>query len=37
MKFDFPIESVEYEFELKGDCKIDITINERCKNDWSYS
>ena len=29
MKFDFPIESVEYEFELKGDCKIDITINER--------
>ena len=29
MKFDFPIESVEYEFKLKGDCKIDITINER--------
>ena len=29
MKFDFPIESVEYEFELKGDCKIDITINDR--------
>tara|TARA_A100001011_G_scaffold189791_1_gene198291 strand:+ start:1397 stop:2731 length:1335 start_codon:yes stop_codon:yes gene_type:complete len=29
MKFDFPIEKVEYEFELIGDCKIDITINER--------
>ena len=29
MKFDFPIESIEYEFQLRGDCKIDITINER--------
>ena len=29
MKFDFPIESIEYEFQLQGDCKIDITINER--------
>ena len=29
MKFDFPIESVEYEFDLQGDCKIDITINGR--------
>ena len=29
MKFDFPIESIEYEFLLQGDCKIDITINGR--------
>lgn len=29
MKFNFPIDRVEYEFELIGDCKIDATINER--------
>ena len=29
MKFDFPIESIEYEFLLQGDCKINITINGR--------
>ena len=29
MKFNFPIDRVEYEFELIGDCKIDVTINER--------
>ena len=29
MNFNFPIDKVEYEFDLIGDCKIDVTINER--------
>jgi hypothetical protein len=29
MKFDFPIEKIEYEFELVGDCTVDVTINGR--------
>ena len=29
MNFDFPIDKVEYEFDLIGDCKIDVTINGR--------
>ena len=29
MKFDFPIEKVEYAFELVGDCAVDVTINGR--------
>ena len=29
MKFDFPIEKVEYAFDLVGKCNIDITINGR--------
>ena len=28
MKFDFPIDKIEFEFDLKGDCQIDTTINE---------
>ena len=29
MIFDFPIDKVEYEFDCKGDCLLDITINGR--------
>mgnify|MGYP000266412698 CR=1 FL=1 len=29
MKFDFPIEKIEYEFDLVGDCIVDVTINGR--------
>ena len=29
MKVDFPVSKIEYEFDLVGDCKIDITINGR--------
>ena len=28
MKFDFPINKVEYKFDLIGDCKITVTVNE---------
>ena len=28
MKFDFPINKVEYEFDLIGDCKIAVTVND---------
>jgi len=29
MKFDFPIEKIEYAFDLVGDCAVDVTINGR--------
>ena len=29
MKFDFPIEKIEYEFDLVGDCEVNVTINGR--------
>ena len=28
MKFDFPIDKVEYEFDLVGDCDIEVTLNK---------
>ncbi len=29
MKFDFPVERIEYDFDLVGDCDVEITINGR--------
>jgi len=29
MKFDFPVETIEYDFDLVGDCTVQITINGR--------
>jgi hypothetical protein len=29
MKFDFPIEKIEYAFDLVGDCAVEVTINGR--------
>ena len=29
MKFDFPIEKIEYTFDLVGDCTVEVTINGR--------